>query len=117
MSQNEIINPDVEGLYELCSLPENKRAWFVKIIQGPWSGIAYTYGKIDFQKLKGKINVKIVHDILFVPIEKRRELSEDEYKEWEILVGKIAVNIIQKHADKLELSGDKLFLSKLNDGK
>ena len=122
------INPDVEGLYQIVTVPKTvesivdnvdsshslppNEAWCVKIVDGFFEGIIYTYGKIDFQEKNEQLIVKIEHDILFVPEDKRVELTEEQYREWEQLIGKIAVNIIHDNSDKFKIENNILKLEK-----
>jgi len=120
------LNEDVIGLYEIVRVPDKptsirniiedgvdeSKAWCVKIKKGKWKGIIYSYGKIDFKKGWNSLKVNIESDILFVPEDKRKELKEEEYKEWETLIGKIAINIIYDNEGNFDLKSGKMFINK-----
>jgi hypothetical protein len=105
------LNPEVEDLYEIFSLPDKPEAWCVKMVKGKWMDIVYTYGKIDISNL---LTPKIEYEILFMPVRLKGmvDITNEEQREFDILIGKIAMNIIYADAGNFIQKDNKLILNK-----
>jgi 23S rRNA-/tRNA-specific pseudouridylate synthase len=116
---NDMINPEVEGKYEIITIPENPKAWCIKVTDGDWKGIVYTYNKVDLKEEKKKLVVQSECDILFVPEEQRRMLTEEQYNDWEVFKGKILINVMHKHSDLfvVDKESGKVYLEIPDDNK
>jgi hypothetical protein len=108
--ESEPLNPEVEGMYELVTLPEKPEAWCVKLTQGKFKDVVYTYGKVDVSNL---LTPKIEYEILWSPpVWQNQEVTEEVMKEFNTLIGKIVMNIIYADAGKFVEKDDKLILKK-----
>ena len=99
---NSTINPDVEGLYEIVSLPEKPEAWCVKLIATDWKGVVYTYSRVSLNPNGDQLKCSVEYDVLWVPEEIRKmEMPDERRIEFETMLGKIAMNILYKNSDAL----------------
>lgn len=107
---------EIKEKYKIKYDPNDKARWFVQLtdLAGVFAGVMYGYGAFRIKEPEspdGNLMFSFERDILYVPEGlKGKELSDDQEKEFTILLGSILYDILQDNLNKVSERGDKLVL-------
>lgn len=108
---------DIKNFYERVALQNEPDQWGIHILQGPYKGVVYKYGKVSIDKKRKLIlgsersTIKYEYDILFVPEKLRgKELSEEEETHFHNFLGDVLVSLLHEYYEHKSSNPEKLVL-------
>ena len=102
---------DVRDHYEMYpDLDGNEDVWCVRLTRGEFAGVIYRYDDVGLELEESdteELTARFVYDILTIPESLKDQEFEDEVKyEFELMLGNILMDIIQKSMDDAEVTED-----------
>ncbi|MBT4697299.1 MAG: hypothetical protein HN982_08080 [Candidatus Marinimicrobia bacterium] len=102
--QMEMSPEQIKKYYNRVPDPDEKERLCVRIERGPFAGIDVAYGRFqmaDKDNDDGTSKVRFEYDIVTIPPEfKNKEFSDEEGDEFESLLGKIYIHVLNKELEK-----------------
>ena len=102
--QMEMSPEQITKYYNRVPDPDEKERLCVRIERGPFAGIDVAYGRFqmaDKDNDDGTSKVRFEYDIVTIPPEfKNKEFSDEEGDEFESLLGKIYIHVLNKELEK-----------------
>lgn len=104
----------MEKFYKIIKDENNECAWFVKLTDecGDFSGLYFSYGKVELVPVSENNQsplLRFERDILHLPDKvKNLDLTQEQVKEFEELLGKILLDIIDKHSGQFKVEDGKI---------
>jgi hypothetical protein len=102
--QMEMLPEQIKKYYNRVPDPDEKERLCVRIERGPFAGIDVAYGRFqmaDKDNDDGTSKVRFEYDIVTIPPEfKNKEFSDEEGDEFESLLGKIYIHVLNKELEK-----------------
>ena len=100
----EMTPEQIKKYYNRVPDPDEKERLCVRIERGPFAGIDVAYGRFqmaDKDNDDGTSKVRFEYDIVTIPPEfKNKEFSDEEGDEFESLLGKIYIHVLNKELEK-----------------
>ena len=100
----EMTPEEIKKYHSKVPDPDEKERLCVRIERGPFAGIDVAYGRFqmaDKDNDDGTSKVRFEYDIVTIPPEfKNKEFSDEEGDEFESLLGKIYIHVLNKELEK-----------------
>lgn len=96
---------DTEGLYDFVYGPEGDEM-HIRILQGDWADVVFRYGKVGFTEAEegadpdAPLTLAFDYDIITLPPHlDEAEVEDEEYYEFENMLGDILVDIMENELE------------------
>ena len=89
----------VEGIdYCLIYPKDDKDSVHIRLLEGPYKGTIYKYGKVKFEEKNDFMHLLFAYYVLESTVDKPRKLEKDE--DFKNYIGNLLVNIMSANIDE-----------------